>query len=139
MVLMFQREVADRLVALPRRKDYGRLAVARPMALPGHAAVRHPAPGLHPAAQGHLQRRGLVPLAAPLAPAEPALMERSPPAAFGPAAQMLRQSLRALGGDPAALLAAAGIGDPAAEELTIAEFAALAEALRRTTGLRAAP
>ena len=67
-------------------------------------------------------------------------MERVTAAAFGQRRKMLRQSLRALGGDPAALLAAAGIAETRrAEELTIAEFAALAEALRRTTALRAAP
>ncbi|HEY8014174.1 MAG TPA: 16S rRNA (adenine(1518)-N(6)/adenine(1519)-N(6))-dimethyltransferase RsmA [Dongiaceae bacterium] len=140
MVLMFQREVADRLVALPRRKDYGRLAVAAQWRCRATRLFDIPPRAFTPPPKVTSSVVELVPLAAPLAPADPALMERVTAAAFGQRRKMLRQSLRALGGDPAALLAAAGIAPTRrAEELTIAEFAALAEALRHTTGLRAAP
>jgi 16S rRNA (adenine1518-N6/adenine1519-N6)-dimethyltransferase len=74
----------------------------------------------------------LVPLAAPLAPAEPALMERVTAAAFGQRRKMLRQSLRAVTADPAGLLAAAGIAETRrAEELSVEEFAGLARALKQ--------
>jgi 16S rRNA (adenine1518-N6/adenine1519-N6)-dimethyltransferase len=82
----------------------------------------------------------LLPLERPLAPADSACLERVTAAAFGQRRKMLRQSLRSLGSDPAQLLATAGIDETRrAEELTIAEFAALAEALRKTTALRAGP
>ena len=54
MVLMFQKEVADRLAAQPRSKDYGRLSVLGPACLHRPAPVRRGPLGLRPAAQGHL-------------------------------------------------------------------------------------
>ena len=56
MVLMFQKEVADRLAAAPRTKDYGRLSVAGPARLHGAAPVRRGALGVRAAAQGRFQR-----------------------------------------------------------------------------------
>jgi 16S rRNA (adenine1518-N6/adenine1519-N6)-dimethyltransferase len=74
----------------------------------------------------------LVPLAAPAFPARLADLERVTQAAFGQRRKMLRQSLRTLGGDAEALLAAAEITPTArAEVLTVAQFAALARALEK--------
>jgi 16S rRNA (adenine1518-N6/adenine1519-N6)-dimethyltransferase len=60
-------------------------------------------------------------------------LERLTEAAFGQRRKMLRQSLRSLGGDPEVLLAAAEAPPTArAEELSVAQFAALARALQNT-------
>jgi 16S rRNA (adenine1518-N6/adenine1519-N6)-dimethyltransferase len=70
----------------------------------------------------------LEPRSQPLAPADLGALEKVTQAAFGQRRKMLRQSLKALGGE--ALLAKAGI-DPTArpEDLRIEDFAALARAL----------
>jgi 16S rRNA (adenine1518-N6/adenine1519-N6)-dimethyltransferase len=128
LTLMFQKEVADRLAAKPRTKAYGRLAVAaqwrctieRLFTLPRGAFV--PPPKVESAVVR------LVPRAAPLAPADPTLLERVTAAAFGQRRKMLRQALKSLGGE--ALCRAAGIAPTArAEELSVEQFAALARAL----------
>jgi 16S rRNA (adenine1518-N6/adenine1519-N6)-dimethyltransferase len=73
----------------------------------------------------------IVPLPEPAFPARLADLERVTQAAFGQRRKMLRQSLRTLGGDAEALLAAADIAPTArAEELTVAQFAALARVLQ---------
>jgi 16S rRNA (adenine1518-N6/adenine1519-N6)-dimethyltransferase len=127
LTLMFQKEVADRLAAQPRSKAYGRLAVAaqwrctveRLLTLPPRAFVPPPR------VESTVVR--LVPRARPLAPADPALMERVAAAAFGQRRKMLRQSLKPLGGE--ALCIAAGVpATKRAEELSIEQFAALARA-----------
>ena len=140
MVLMFQREVADRLVAEPRRKDYGRLSVAAQWRWRVRRLFDIPPRAFTPPPKVTSSVVELLPRERPLAPADSAYLEQVTAAAFGQRRKMLRQSLRSLAGDPAALLAAAGIDETRrAEELTIAEFAALAEALRTSTALRAGP
>ena len=76
----------------------------------------------------------LVPRAAPL-PCEAGVLSAVTQAAFGQRRKMLRQSLRALGHDPAALLEAAGI-EPTrrAEEVDVAGFVRLANALSHARG-----
>jgi 16S rRNA (adenine1518-N6/adenine1519-N6)-dimethyltransferase len=70
----------------------------------------------------------LEPLAEPVAPCALKDLETVTAAAFGQRRKMLRQSLKALGGE--ALLAKTGINPTArAEELSVAQFAALARAL----------
>jgi len=77
----------------------------------------------------------LIPRASPL-PCTRTTLERVTSAAFGQRRKMLRQSLRSLGADPAPLLAAAAI-DPAAraEDVPVAGFVALANALDAASGL----
>ena len=134
LTLMFQREVAERIVAAPGSEHYGRLAV-----LAGWRAeakilfdVNRSAFVPPPKVTSSVVR--LVPRAAPLA-CHPHLLERVTAAAFGQRRKMLRQSLRSLGGDAAALLAAAGI-EPTerAEQLSVADFVRLANALARAEG-----
>jgi 16S rRNA (adenine1518-N6/adenine1519-N6)-dimethyltransferase len=140
MVLMFQREVADRLLAEPRRKDYGRLSVAAQWRWRVRRLFDIPPRAFTPPPKVTSSVVELLPRERPLAVADPARLERVTAAAFGQRRKMLRQSLRSLGRDPAALLASAGIDETRrAEELTIVEFAALAEALRKSTALRAGP
>ena len=128
LVLMFQREVAERITTAPGSKHYGRLAVlagwrteARIMFDVAPSAFVPP-----PKVTSSVVR--LVPRAAP-PPCSRVTLERVCAAAFGQRRKMLRQSLRALG-DPQPILAAAGI-DPTtrAEEVTVEGFVALANAL----------
>jgi 16S rRNA (adenine1518-N6/adenine1519-N6)-dimethyltransferase len=129
MVLMFQREVAERIVAKPGEKPYGRLAVlagwrseAKIMFDVAPSAFVPP-----PKVTSSVVR--LIPRAAPL-PCTRSTLERVTAAAFGQRRKMLRQSLRALGVDPTPLLAAAGIGGAVrAEEIPVEGFVALANAL----------
>ncbi len=128
-VLMFQREVAERIVAAPGSKSYGRLSVlvqwrceARILFDVNPAAFVPP-----PKVTSSLVR--LVPRAAPL-PCELKLLERATQAAFGQRRKMLRQSLRSLGMDAPSLIAAAGLEPTArAEDVPVAGFVALARAL----------
>lgn len=128
LVLMFQREVAERLVAAVGTKNYGRLAVlaqwrTEPRILFDIAPSAFVPP---PKVTSSLVR--FVPRAAPLACARPAL-EKVTEAAFGQRRKMLRQSLKSLGCDPLPVLAAAGIEATArAEEIPVEGFVALANA-----------
>jgi 16S rRNA (adenine1518-N6/adenine1519-N6)-dimethyltransferase len=77
----------------------------------------------------------LVPRAAPLAACDQAVLERVTAAAFGQRRKMLRQSLKSLGGDTAALIAAANAEPTArAETLSIEQFCALARAMPGRAG-----
>ncbi len=128
LVLMFQREVAERILAAPRSKSYGRLTVlaqwrTEPRILFDIAPSAFVPP---PKVVSSLVR--LVPRAAPLA-CDLHSLERVTAAAFGQRRKMLRQSLRALDRDPERLLAAAAI-DPTlrAEDVPVAGFVALSRA-----------
>lgn len=129
-VLMFQREVAERIVAAPNTKSYGRLAVVAQWRTEPRILF-HVAPSAFvppPTVTSSVVR--LVPRSEPL-PCDRAMLERVTAAAFGQRRKMLRQSLRALGGDPLALLTAAGLDPTArAEDIPVEGFVALAHALR---------
>jgi 16S rRNA (adenine1518-N6/adenine1519-N6)-dimethyltransferase len=129
LTLMFQREVAERLTAVPRSKSYGRLSVlvqwlAEPQILfdvPPRAFVPPPT------VTSSVVR--LVPRLEPLAPAAKPALERVTAAAFGQRRKMLRTSLKKLGMPIQRLLEQAGVAATArAEELTVAEFCSLARA-----------
>ena len=101
------------------------------MAIRAANPVRHPSPRLCAIAQGHIDRRPCHTPPEPLAPAEKPVLERVTAAAFGQRRKMLRTSLKALGVPVDDLLTRAGVAPTArAEELSIAEFCALARALR---------
>ena len=130
LVLMFQREVAMRLSAPPGSKDYGRLAVAAQWRCRVKRLFDIPPRAFTPPPRVTSTLVELRPLAAPEPPADPERFEQVTAAAFGQRRKMLRHALRRLGGDAEQLLAAAGIeGTRRAEELSVAEFAALANAL----------
>jgi 16S rRNA (adenine1518-N6/adenine1519-N6)-dimethyltransferase len=130
LTLMFQKEVADRLVAPPRTPSYGRLSIATQW----HAEARRlfdiDRRAFTPPPKVASTVVELVPRPTPLAPADPAILEKVTAAAFGQRRKMLRQSLRSLGVDTIALLSATSI-EPTrrAEELSIEEFCALARAV----------
>jgi 16S rRNA (adenine1518-N6/adenine1519-N6)-dimethyltransferase len=128
LVLMFQREVAERIVALPGSKAYGRLSVLAGWRSEARILFDVAATAFVPPPNVTSSLVSLVPRADPLA-CERRALERVTEAAFGQRRKMLRQSLKSLGRDPLALLAATGIEPTArAEEISVAGFVALARA-----------
>jgi len=127
LLLMFQREVAERIVALPGNKSYGRLSVlagwrteARILFDVARSAFVPP-----PKVTSSVVR--LTPRPVPLA-CDAAALQRVTEAAFGQRRKMLRQSLKTLGVDALALLAEAGIEQTArAEDIPVEGFVALAQ------------
>jgi 16S rRNA (adenine1518-N6/adenine1519-N6)-dimethyltransferase len=130
LTLMFQKEVAQRLVAAPRSKAYGRLSIMVQWLADVRLLFDVPPRAFVPPPKVISTVVRLVPRAAPLAPCAATDLEQVTAAAFGQRRKMLRASLRSLGTDPERLLAAAGISPTSrAEELSVAEFCALARAL----------
>jgi 16S rRNA (adenine1518-N6/adenine1519-N6)-dimethyltransferase len=131
LTLMFQREVAERIVAKPGSKEYGRLSVlaqwrAKPKILFDVSPRAFTPPPKVTSSILHIE-----PLAEPVAPARLHDLEAITAAAFGHRRKMLRQSLKSLMPDAEALVRTAGL-DPTerAEQLSIADFASLARAYR---------
>jgi 16S rRNA (adenine1518-N6/adenine1519-N6)-dimethyltransferase len=130
MVLMFQKEVVDRLVARPRTKDYGRLSV-----LTQHVCevkrLFDIAPGAFvppPKVTSSVVR--LVPRPAGERLQKLEALERVTAAAFGQRRKMLRGSLASVFTDPSATLASIGLsGTARAEELSVGDFERLAKLL----------
>ncbi len=131
LVLMFQREVAERIIAGPlERAAYGRLAVLSNWRCETRILFDIPAAAFTPPPKVRSSLVELVPRPSPLA-CDRKLLAEVTRAAFGQRRKMLRQSLKSLaGGDAAGLLARADI-DPMlrAEDVGIEGFAALARAL----------
>jgi 16S rRNA (adenine1518-N6/adenine1519-N6)-dimethyltransferase len=132
-VVMVQREMAQRMVAPPGSRTYGRLSIA----VAQRAAARvlfHVRPGsFHPAPAVTSSVLSLVPRTAPLAPVrDGALFDEVVKQAFATRRKMVRNALGAAFGDAAAgaaLAAACIAGTKRAEELSVADFARLADAL----------
>ncbi len=130
MSLMFQKEVAMRIVARPGDKAYGRLAVLTGWRCKADIAFNLDPQNFTPAPKVTSSVVTFTPRAKPL-PVKVKSLEAVTRAAFGQRRKMLRQSLKPLGG--AALLERAGIaGTRRAEELDIEEFVALANGLSRS-------
>ena len=135
-VLMFQREVAERIVAAPHSKSYGRLSVLAQWRCEPRILFDINASAFVPPPKVKSSLVRLVPRPEPL-PCERRLLERTTQAAFGQRRKMLRQSLRSLGVEVPALLATAGLDATArAEELAVGDFVSLARALAAAPPLR---
>ena len=127
--LMFQKEVAARLVAAPGSRDYGRLSVLTQWLATVERLFDIAPRAFVPPPKVMSTVVRLTPRPAPQAPCDQGALERVTAAAFGQRRKMLRQSLKSLG-DAAALLRAANVEPTArAETLTVVEFCALARAL----------
>ena len=128
LTLMFQKEVAERIVAKPGGKDFGRLSVlcqyrasAKKLFDVNRSAFTPP-----PKVTSSIVQ--LIPRPKPEPECRLDLLERVTAAAFGQRRKMLRASLRSLLPEPEALLNALGI-DPElrAEQLPVEAFARLAQ------------
>jgi 16S rRNA (adenine1518-N6/adenine1519-N6)-dimethyltransferase len=127
MTLMFQREVAERIVAKPSAEAYGRLGVLAGWRTEARIAFDVPPQAFTPPPKVTSSVVHIVPRESPL-PADVKKLGRVTEAAFGQRRKMLRQSLKSLGGER--LLEAVGIdGTRRAETLSIEEFVRLANAV----------
>ena len=128
--LMFQREVALRIVAAAGDDHYGRLGVLAGWRAEARILFDLSPQAFTPPPKVTSSVVRLTPRPSPLA-VDAGLLERVVAQAFGQRRKMLRQSLKGLGVDPALLLEAAGI-EPTrrAEEIDVAGFVRLANALR---------
>ena len=127
LTLMFQREVAERLTAAPRSKSYGRLSVLVQWLAEPQILFDIPPRAFVPPPRVTSSVVRIVPRPEPLAPADQPALERVTAAAFGQRRKMLRTSLKTLGVPVEPLLDRAGVAPTArAEELTVAEFCAIA-------------
>jgi 16S rRNA (adenine1518-N6/adenine1519-N6)-dimethyltransferase len=125
---MFQREVAARIAASPGSKSYGRLSVLANWRCETKILFDVAPSAFVPPPKVTSSMVQLIPRNNPLA-CDAQALQRLTEAAFGQRRKMLRQSLKTLGVDPLALLAAAGIEPTArAEEIPVEGFVALARA-----------
>ena len=126
LTLMFQKEVAQRIVAAPGSDPYGRLGVLCGWRTEARIMFDVAPSAFVPPPKITSSVVHLVPRAAPL-PCSVKMLERVTLAAFGQRRKMIRQSLKGLVSDPMPLIEAAGI-DPTerAENLTIEDFCRLA-------------
>jgi 16S rRNA (adenine1518-N6/adenine1519-N6)-dimethyltransferase len=128
--LMFQREVAIRLVAQPKTSAYGRLSVLTQWRCKGELLFDVNPAAFTPAPKVVSTVVRIEPLAKPVAPANLKQLERVTAAAFGQRRKMLRVSLKTISPAALTLCQTAGVNpESRAEELTVAQFAALANAL----------
>jgi len=126
LTLMFQREVAERIVAQPGSKAYGRLAILAQWRADARIVMSLPPEAFQPAPKVHSAVVHLTALAEPRYPAEAKTLSRVVAAAFGQRRKMLRASLKSLGPDMEDRLLAAGIPPTArAEEIDLERFCAL--------------
>jgi len=132
MVLMFQKEVAERIVAAPGGKAYGRLAViAQWRTRPRLLFTLKPEAFTPPPTVASAVVE-FVPIERPSPECSVRSLGAVTAAAFGQRRKMLRQSLKPLTSDPEALLAAAGIAPTLrGEALTVRDFARLAYVFER--------
>jgi 16S rRNA (adenine1518-N6/adenine1519-N6)-dimethyltransferase len=139
LVLMFQREVAERIVALPGSKSYGRLSVLAGWRCETKILFDIAPSAFVPPPKVTSTLVRLLPRAAPLA-CDAAMLQRVTAAAFGQRRKMLRASLKSLGRDALALLAAAKLDPTArAEDIPVEGFVALARACDPGVGSLGSP
>ena len=128
LTLMFQQEVAERIVARPDTSAYGRLAVLAQWRSSARLAIKVHRSAFVPPPKVMSAVVHIVPAEAPPG-VSAAMLERVTAATFGQRRKMLRRSLAGL---PGAIEALATLGiDPErrAETLSVEEFAALARSL----------
>ncbi|MBM3544145.1 MAG: 16S rRNA (adenine(1518)-N(6)/adenine(1519)-N(6))-dimethyltransferase RsmA [Alphaproteobacteria bacterium] len=130
LVLMFQREVAERIVAKPNTKDYGRLAVLSQWRTRTRILFTVPAEAFTPKPKVDSALVELIPRDTPEPACDVTALERVTAAAFGQRRKMLRSSLRQIAPDSEALLEKLGIDPKArAEDLPPAVFCRITNGL----------
>ena len=127
LTLMFQKEVAERIVAAPGSRNYGRLSVlAQWRGIPQKLFDIDPR-AFTPPPKVTSTLLNLTPKADPRPSCQVRSLEKVTAAAFGQRRKMLRSSLKTLVQDTASLLDAAGLeGTLRAEQLGVADFCRLA-------------
>ncbi len=134
MTLMFQKEVADRIIATPDDKAYGRLAVICQFYCHVSRGMDLPASAFTPPPKVDSSVVILRPRTETYAAIQPRSLSRITAAAFGQRRKMLRSSLKSLGINAETLLQTAGIdGQRRAETLSLQEFCTLAQAWEALT------
>ena len=127
LTLMFQKEVAERIVAKPRSDHYGRLALLVQWRAEAKIVMHLPPEAFTPAPKVHSAVVHVTRLAEPRFPCDGKVLQRITAMAFNQRRKMLRSSLKGLGGDVEGMLTAAGIEPTArAEEISLERFCALA-------------
>ncbi|MDJ0860068.1 MAG: 16S rRNA (adenine(1518)-N(6)/adenine(1519)-N(6))-dimethyltransferase RsmA [Dinoroseobacter sp.] len=130
LTLMFQKEVAERIVAKTGSKAYGRLAILAQWRTDAEIALTLPPQAFVPAPKVHSAVVHLRALPAPRYPANPTTLSRLVAAAFNQRRKMLRASLKGLSADIEAQLNEVGINPTRrAETVSLEEFCALARQL----------
>lgn len=130
LTLMFQKEVADRIVARPGSRAYGRLALLAQWRAEPRIVLTLPPEAFTPAPKVHSAVVHLTRLDQPRFPADAAVLQRLTATAFNQRRKMLRASLRGLAPDIEDRLRTVGIDPTArAEEIPLEGFCALAREL----------
>lgn len=134
MTLMFQKEVAERILAVPGSKAYGRLGVMAQWQCHVHHRFDLPPQVFTPPPKVTSSVVHLVPRTAPVVDVPWAVMERVVEKAFGQRRKMLRSALKGMVPDVEGWLQQAGI-DPTqrAEQLTVEQFGELSRQLLSIT------
>ncbi|MDF1750994.1 MAG: 16S rRNA (adenine(1518)-N(6)/adenine(1519)-N(6))-dimethyltransferase RsmA [Alphaproteobacteria bacterium] len=128
--LMFQKEVAERIVALPGDRAYSRLSVLCNWRCDTRISLTLPPQAFTPPPKVSSAVVSLIPKHPDPTDCDPALLELVTQAAFGQRRKMLRGSLKSLVTQPETVLEMANIAPTRrAEELSVAEFTALTRAI----------
>ncbi|MDE4096122.1 MULTISPECIES: 16S rRNA (adenine(1518)-N(6)/adenine(1519)-N(6))-dimethyltransferase RsmA [Rhodobacterales] len=131
LTLMFQREVAERIVAQPGSKAYGRLAILAQWRAKAQIVLSLPPGAFTPPPKVSSAVVHLEALPEPRYPADAATLSRVVAAAFNQRRKMLRASLKGVSPDIEAHLEAAGIPPTErAEQVSLEAFCALARSLK---------
>jgi 16S rRNA (adenine1518-N6/adenine1519-N6)-dimethyltransferase len=132
MTLMFQKEVAERIVAAPSTKAYGRLAVISQWRTAPRVVMSLGREAFTPPPKVASAVVEFVPRADPQPRCEVRRLGQVTAAAFGQRRKMLRSSLKSLLAEPEPLLSSVGLsGDMRGEQLDVRDFARLAAAWER--------
>ncbi len=129
MTLMFQKEVADRIVARPGTKAYGRLSILSQWRCHAARVFDIPARAFTPPPKVESSLVHITPISTPQKLGLSEALQHVTAAAFGQRRKMLRSSLRSLDCDPLPLLAKTGINPTSrAEQISVSDFEKLAVA-----------
>ncbi len=132
LTLMFQKEVAERIVAKPGNKVYGRLALLAQWRSDARIVMELPPEAFTPPPRIKSAVVHLTALPEPRFPADPAVLSRLVAAAFNQRRKMLRSALKVLGPDIEARIVAAGLKPTdRAEQVPLEGFCALARELAK--------
>ena len=133
LTLMFQREVAERIVAQPGSKTYGRLAVLSQWRTDARTSLSLPPEAFTPAPKVSSAVVHIQALPKPKFDADPAVLERVVAAAFNQRRKMLRAALKGQSPEIEDHLNAVGIKPTdRAEQIPVEGFCALARSLAQT-------